>query len=40
MSGEALRARWEGAWAPALAAWSRYTQLRPPTFCTSAAQEE
>src|SRR4051812_26800796 len=29
----ALRLRWEGAWPDALAAWSRFTRLRPPTLC-------
>ncbi|HVE77254.1 MAG TPA: hypothetical protein VNA89_00195 [Gemmatimonadaceae bacterium] len=37
-----LRARWESAWPDALAAWSRFTRLRPPTLCltTEAAAAE
>jgi len=31
-----LRERWEAAWPEALAAWSRFTRLRPPTLCLSA----
>lgn len=30
---EALRDRWLAAWPDALAAWSRFTRLRPPTLC-------
>lgn len=29
----ALRERWTAAWPDALAAWSRFTRLRPPTLC-------
>lgn len=38
----ALADRWLEAWPEALAAWSRYTRLRPPRFCLSptAAREE
>ena len=37
---EALRDRWMGAWPEALAAWSRFTRLRPPALClTSVAAE-
>jgi hypothetical protein len=37
----AIRERWERAWPEALAAWSRFTRLRPPTLClTSAAAAE
>ncbi|HEV7591118.1 MAG TPA: hypothetical protein VGO40_23610 [Longimicrobium sp.] len=32
---EALQRRWEAAWPEALAAWSRFTRLRPPTLCLS-----
>jgi len=35
---DALRARWEAAWPDALAAWSRFTRLRPPTFCLTPAE--
>lgn len=28
-----LKSRWDEAWPQALAAWSRYTQLRPPLLC-------
>ncbi|HEU0300172.1 MAG TPA: hypothetical protein VFR37_11975, partial [Longimicrobium sp.] len=30
---ETLAAQWEAAWPAALAAWSRFTRLRPPTLC-------
>lgn len=33
MSATTLKSRWEDAWPGALAAWSRYTQLRPPVLC-------
>jgi hypothetical protein len=33
MSATNLKSRWEDAWPGALAAWSRYTQLRPPVLC-------
>lgn len=33
---DALAAQWEAAWPAALAAWSRFTRLRPPTLCLSA----
>lgn len=29
----ALKARWLAAWPEALAAWSKFTRLRPPTLC-------
>ncbi len=32
----ALRERWAAAWPAALDAWSRFTRLRPPTFCLTA----
>src|SRR5262245_23673719 len=37
-----LRDQWIAAWPAALAAWSKFTRLRPPTFCLSdsAAKEE
>ncbi len=37
-----LQARWQSAWAGALASWSRYTRLRPPLLCgtTAAAAAE
>ena len=35
---EALRERWTAAWPEALAAWSRFTRLRPPTLCLTAKQ--
>lgn len=39
MSGrEALQARWMAAWPDALAAWSRYTRLRPPLLCLTTAE--
>lgn len=31
---------WEDAWASALEVWSRYTRLRPPVFCRSAAEAQ
>jgi hypothetical protein len=31
----ALIERWQAAWPPALAAWSRYTRLHDPRLCTS-----
>jgi len=33
-----LRDRWVAAWPEALAAWSRFTRLRPPTLCLTADQ--
>ena len=39
---EELAVAWTGAWPTALAAWSRFTKLRPPTLCMdnrSAARE-
>ena len=30
---ESLRDTWAAAWAPALAAWSKFTRLRPPMLC-------
>lgn len=33
MMEPSLKSRWENAWPAALAAWSRYTQLRPPMLC-------
>ena len=33
MSATNLKSLWEDAWPRALAAWSRYTQLRPPLLC-------
>ncbi len=35
-SPAALRECWMAAWPAALAAWSRFTRLRPPTFCLHA----
>ncbi len=32
-----LKERWEGAWPAALAAWSRFTRLRPPVLCSEVA---
>jgi hypothetical protein len=32
-SMEALRDRWTAAWPEALAAWSKFTRLRPPNLC-------
>jgi hypothetical protein len=37
---DALHQRWKSAWPEALAAWSRFTRLRPPTFCLTAKQAE
>ena len=34
---EALRERWLAAWPEALAAWSRFTRLRPPMLCLTSA---
>jgi hypothetical protein len=31
---------WSAAWPDALAAWSRFTKLGAPTFCTTRAEEE
>ncbi len=31
---------WHEAWAPALAAWSRFTKLQPPRWCFTTAEEE
>jgi len=36
----ALSAEWSNAWPDALAAWSKFTRLRPPTFCTTVAAAE
>ena len=36
----ALRERWAAAWPGALDAWSRFTRLRPPTFCLTAEEAE
>ena len=36
----ALRDRWMAAWPEALEAWSRFTRLRPPTFCLTAKEAE
>jgi hypothetical protein len=36
---DALRERWSLAWPDALALWSRYTQLRDPTWCLTRQQE-
>ena len=30
---------WQAEWEPALAAWSRFTQLSPPRFCTTRSEE-
>ena len=30
---ESLRETWAATWAPALAAWSKFTRLRPPMLC-------
>lgn len=35
MTPPELKSIWGEAWPRALAAWSRYTQLRPPLLCTS-----
>ncbi|HEY2853624.1 MAG TPA: hypothetical protein VGJ18_12300 [Gemmatimonadaceae bacterium] len=35
---DALHERWTAAWPDALAAWSRFTRLRPPTLCLTEAQ--
>ena len=35
---EELRERWTAAWPEALAAWSRFTRLRPPTLCLTVKQ--
>ena len=35
---ETLRERWMAAWPEALAAWSRFTRLRPPTLCLTVKQ--
>lgn len=34
----ALRDRWAATWPDALAAWSRFTRLRPPTLCLTSAE--
>ena len=34
-----LREAWQAEWEPALAAWSRFTQLSPPRFCTTRSEE-
>lgn len=39
-SREALHARWLAAWPDALAAWSRFTRLRPPTLCLTSAEAQ
>ncbi len=36
----ALRAAWTAAWPSALAAWSRFTRLRPPALCLSEQEAE
>jgi hypothetical protein len=35
-----LAAEWQRQWVPALDAWSRFTQLKPPVWCRSAAEEK
>lgn len=35
---DALRERWTAAWPDAIAAWSRFTRLRPPTLCLTTKQ--
>jgi hypothetical protein len=35
-----LRERWEAAWPEALAAWSRFTRLRPPTLCLTSGEAQ
>jgi hypothetical protein len=37
---EALRDRWLAAWPAALAAWSRFTRLRPPALCLTSADAQ
>jgi hypothetical protein len=37
---EALRDEWLRAWPDALAAWSRFTRLRPPTLCLTREEAE
>jgi hypothetical protein len=34
---ETLRDQWQAAWPQALAAWSKFTRLRPPNLCLTAA---
>ena len=38
-ASENLEEKWRAAWPAALAAWSRYTQVRDPIFCRSKRQE-
>ena len=35
---ESLRDTWTAAWPSALAAWSKFTRLRPPTLCLTAGE--
>ena len=35
-----LRERWTNAWPAALAAWSKFTRLRPPNLCLSEAEAQ
>lgn len=35
---EQLRAQWTAAWPAALAAWSKFTRLRPPNLCLTATE--
>ena len=37
---ESLEERWRARWEAALAAWSRFTKLSPPTWCRSGRQEQ
>ncbi|HEX8905339.1 MAG TPA: hypothetical protein VF771_10880, partial [Longimicrobiaceae bacterium] len=38
ISLDELRARWEAAWPDAIAAWSRFTRIRPPTLCLTVGE--
>ena len=35
---KALRDQWQAAWPEALAAWSKFTRLRPPSLCLTAGE--
>jgi hypothetical protein len=35
---ETLRAQWEAVWPDALAAWSKFTRLRPPSLCLTVSE--
>jgi hypothetical protein len=37
---EPLQAAWAAQWEAALAAWSRFTKLSPPTWCRTAEEEK